>query len=159
MINKVSKKVSKLVYTYGIYLPTFFYSWIIPTFTNFYQLPTLVYRDIKNALVLPFARLYPFKTGQTSYLYTFRGNLGHGKGLKMDKISVFWCSMVSVIFYYRNHEIKNVVYNRFRAIEGGFNYLLNCGDIGQSISKHNTNNTFNMYSACQNFYKLRSGLI
>jgi hypothetical protein len=66
MNNQVRKKVSKLVYTYGIYLPTFFYSWIKPTFTNFYQLPTLVYKDKKNALLLPFARPYPL---ETVYLY------------------------------------------------------------------------------------------
>jgi len=79
MNNKEKKKVSKLVYTYGIYLPTFFYSWIIPTFTNFYQLPTFIFRDKKNALILSFARLYPFKTAKYAVFQVFSGPKQHEK--------------------------------------------------------------------------------
>jgi len=46
--------------------PTNYQKGITQLILNFTQLPTLVYKDKKNALLLPFARPYPL---ETVYLY------------------------------------------------------------------------------------------
>jgi hypothetical protein len=77
----------------------------------------------------------------------------------MDRISVFWFSMVVIIFYYRNHEIKNVISKAFRVFEDSKTYLQNGVDSGLIIIKTYTNGIFSMIKQCQEFNKSFSELI
>jgi len=52
----------------------------------------------------------------------------------MDKITRFGCVMVQIIFYYRNHEIKNIVSKAIRAFEGYFYYPFLGSKTMQTIS-------------------------
>ena len=156
MNNQVRKKVSKLVYTYGIYLPTFFYSWIKPTFTNFYQLPTLVNKDKKNALLLPFARLYPLETGNYQLSLQFLGLFLAILGLKVIDNKSLWLRNNYDNCSYRNHRIKNHLYNRFSVFEDSKTYHQKRGDNVLIIMKTYTKGIFSMIKQCQNFNKFRS---
>ena len=80
-------------------------------------------------------------------------------GAKSGKNNALWLRNSYYKYTYRNHRIKNHLYNQIRIIQGWFYYIKNQVDRNRFIIKTYTKGIFSMIKGCHNFYKLCSGSI
>ena len=98
----------------------------------------------------------PLETGHYQLTLQFLGQFRAIFGQKWGDNVGFWLCNNYDKYTYRNHRIKNHLYNRFSVFEDSKTYHQKRGDNVLIIMKTYTKGIFSMIKQCQNFNKFRS---
>jgi hypothetical protein len=99
---------------------------------------------------------HPLETGNYQLYLQFLGQFRAISRLKIVDNMRFWLRNNYDKYTYRNHRIKNHLYNPFSVFQYSKTYHQKWGDNVRIISKRNTSGVFGMVPGCPNFYKLCS---